>query len=137
MVELGLPGLLRRLGSLHRRMAGARARPAGGTGSPRAAEFCGGRPARSAGIAHACRASVALLFAVAGVTEAHAQILSSRIWPARDYTRLTIESKEELRYSLFSVKDPERLVLDLEIPDISAALAELNGKVASDDPQIQ
>jgi N-acetylmuramoyl-L-alanine amidase len=35
------------------------------------------------------------------------------------------------------VKDPERLVLDLETDDLSPALAELNGKVQADDPYIQ
>jgi N-acetylmuramoyl-L-alanine amidase len=35
------------------------------------------------------------------------------------------------------VKDPERLVLDLEGVDFSAALAELQGKVAEGDPYVQ
>lgn len=64
-------------------------------------------------------------------------MLSSRIWPARDYTRLTIESKSELKYTLFSVKDPERLVLDLELAELPPALAELNGKVAEEDPYLK
>ena len=38
---------------------------------------------------------------------------------------------------MFAVKDPERLVLDLETGEISPALAELNGKVTADDPYIQ
>ena len=38
---------------------------------------------------------------------------------------------------MFSVKDPERLVLEMEMPEISPALAELNGKVSADDPYIQ
>jgi N-acetylmuramoyl-L-alanine amidase len=71
------------------------------------------------------------------VTASEAQVLSTRIWPARDYTRLTLESREAIQYTIFSVKDPERLVLDLETNDLSAALAELNGKVAGDDPYIQ
>ena len=35
------------------------------------------------------------------------------------------------------MKDPERLVLDIETPDLPAALAELNGKVTADDPYVQ
>ena len=73
----------------------------------------------------------------ASVGAAHAQVLSARIWPARDYTRLTIESKEEIKYSIFSVKDPQRLVLDLEVAEIPPSLAELHSKVAEDDPYIQ
>src|SRR5712671_6570908 len=67
---------------------------------------------------------------------AQAQVLSSRIWPARDYTRLTLESPVEVKYSLFTLKDPVRLVLDLEVGEVSPALAELNAKVAADDPYI-
>ncbi len=83
---------------------------------------------------------MALLCAAAAclqVSEASAEVLSSRIWPARDYTRLTLESRAELKYSVFGVKDPARLVLDLEVAELSPALAELQGKVADEDPYIQ
>jgi N-acetylmuramoyl-L-alanine amidase len=78
-------------------------------------------------------AAAALFF----LASAEAQVLSSRIWPARDYTRLTLESKDELKYNLFSIKDPERLVLDLEVAELSPALAELQAKVANEDPYVQ
>jgi N-acetylmuramoyl-L-alanine amidase len=64
-------------------------------------------------------------------------VVASRIWPARDYTRLTLESKSEIKFSLFSVKDPERLVLDLETAELPPELTELHLKVTSDDPYIQ
>ena len=76
--------------------------------------------------------AVALLF----LGFAHAQVVSTRIWPANVYTRVTIESKQELKYQLFTVKDPERLVLDLEGVEYNAALNELNGKVTAEDPYI-
>jgi N-acetylmuramoyl-L-alanine amidase len=38
---------------------------------------------------------------------------------------------------VFSVKDPERLVLDIDLDELSQPLAELNGKVTADDPYIQ
>jgi len=63
--------------------------------------------------------------------------VSTRIWPARDYTRVTLESKTEIKFQLFSVKDPERLVLDLEGVDYSPALADLQGKVAEGDPYVE
>ena len=80
---------------------------------------------------------MALVLALLALSEAQAQVLSSRIWPARDYTRLTLESKSALKHSLFSVKEPERLVLDLETDELSPALSELQGKVAAEDPYIQ
>jgi N-acetylmuramoyl-L-alanine amidase len=48
-----------------------------------------------------------------------------------------LEAHEKLEYTIFSVKDPERLVLDLETNELSPALAELHGKVTADDPYIQ
>ena len=64
------------------------------------------------------------------------QVTSTRIWPARDYTRITFESRQEVKYTLFSVKDPERLVLDLEGMEMSAALTDLASKVTAGDPYI-
>jgi N-acetylmuramoyl-L-alanine amidase len=76
---------------------------------------------------------LALFFGVAG---AQAQVVSTRIWPAKDYTRVTLETKTEIKFQLFSVKDPERLVLDIEGVEIGPALAELQGKVVTGDPYI-
>src|SRR5688572_7434737 len=138
MAELGLPRILRWRRGLHRGMAGARGRFAAGSGHRGTAGDCGRRAARSAPFTHAFRRSLALSLALsAAVTAMHAQVLSGRIWPARDYTRLTLESREEIKYTVFSVKDPERLVLELETPELSSALAELNAKVSADDPYVQ
>jgi N-acetylmuramoyl-L-alanine amidase len=121
---------------MHRGMAGAR-------GGPVVPPGPGGSPAiRRPGQAGAPRGAIGsrVLLALAGflaVAAAEAQVLSSRIWPARDYTRLTLETKAELSYSLFTLKDPERLVLDLETADISPALADLHGKVTAEDPYLQ
>ncbi len=65
------------------------------------------------------------------------QIVATRIWPAPDYTRVTLESKNEIRYTLFAVNNPERLVLDLEGIEMSAVLADLNNKVTPSDPYIE
>ena len=80
---------------------------------------------------------MAVVLLVSFIAPAEAQVLSSRIWPARDYTRLTLESRDEIKFTLFGVKDPERLVLDLELAELSPALLELNTKVAADDPYVQ
>ena len=96
---------------------------------------------RGAGGAFGIRRSVAGRCLVAlslflGVSWAQAQVVSTRIWPAKDYTRVTLESKAELKFQLFSVKDPERLVLDIDGLEIGPALTELHGKVAEGDPYI-
>src|SRR3954464_6840318 len=116
-------------------MAGTRARPAATAGSERAAGLrrrSAARPRRGTFARWACLAAVALL----SVASAHAQVIASRIWPARDYTRLTLESIAELKYQVFAVKDPERLVVDLE-SEMTSPLVELDGKVMADDPYIK
>ena len=58
------------------------------------------------------------------------------MWPSRDYTRLTIESREPVKYEVLSVSNPDRIVLDLET-DLVPPLAELDGKVVADDPYVK
>ncbi len=69
---------------------------------------------------------------------AHAAIAvsSARVWPAQDYTRLTLESRQAIRHNMFTVSKPERLVVDLEDVEIGDALKELANKIGSDDPYI-
>src|SRR5690349_6728773 len=53
------------------------------------------------------------------------QILATRVWPAEEYTRVTLESAHPLRHNYFFVSDPQRLVLDLEGVDLDAELKAL------------
>lgn len=64
-------------------------------------------------------------------------ISSARVWPAQEYTRLTLESKQPIRYNLFTVKNPERLVIDLEGVELHGVLDELAAKVGNDNPHIK
>ncbi|MEW6705687.1 MAG: N-acetylmuramoyl-L-alanine amidase [Pseudomonadota bacterium] len=65
-----------------------------------------------------------------------ASILAVRVWPAEDYTRVTIESDQMLnaQHRLFDA--PDRLVVDIDGLELSPALRELVGKVRPDDPYI-
>lgn len=65
------------------------------------------------------------------------QIASARVWPAADYTRLTLESSTPIRFTYFTVKNPERLVIDLEDTASGKELNELANKITSDDPYIK
>ncbi|MBI5889806.1 MAG: N-acetylmuramoyl-L-alanine amidase [Nitrosomonadales bacterium] len=67
---------------------------------------------------------------------AEVAITSTRIWPAQEYTRLTLESKQPIHYNLFKLTNPERLVIDLDDVEINPALNALAGKIGSDDPYI-
>ncbi len=59
-----------------------------------------------------------------------------RVWPAQDYTRVTLESDKPLRHSLLTVRNPERLVLDLENVDFPSVQQEFAGKISPNDPYI-
>lgn len=70
-------------------------------------------------------------------TQAAITISSARVWPSPDYTRLTLESKQPIRYNLFTVKNPERLVIDLEDVELHGVLDGLTGKIGNDNPHIK
>ena len=65
-----------------------------------------------------------------------ATIVAVRVWPSKDYTRLTIESDTEIKARQFFIPEPPRLAVDIEGIDLIPALRELVGKVKSDDPNI-
>ena len=65
------------------------------------------------------------------------KVVASRVWPAQDYTRVTLESAQALHETHFLLDDPQRLVVDLEDTDLDAELKALPGKVAADDPYIK
>ena len=65
-----------------------------------------------------------------------ASILGVRVWPANDYTRVTIESDTALVTRYTMVGQPPRLAVDIEGIELNAELRELVGKVRSDDPFI-
>ena len=71
------------------------------------------------------------------IAPAHAlQLSDARLWPSPDYTRLTLESPQPIAYKYFTLANPERLVLDMEGVELSAALSQLASKLASNDPYV-
>jgi N-acetylmuramoyl-L-alanine amidase len=64
-------------------------------------------------------------------------VASARLWPAQEYTRLIIESPTAVSYQLLAMKDPARLVLDLDHVDLNAGLLALPLHVLPNDPYIQ
>ena len=65
-----------------------------------------------------------------------AAIVAVRVWPAADYSRVTIESDQPLSARQSLAQDPPRLVIDIDQLDLSPALRELVGKVQPGDPFI-
>jgi N-acetylmuramoyl-L-alanine amidase len=84
------------------------------------------------------KAGGTLLLSVLGASPARAaQIVAVRVWPADDYTRVTLENDTDLKVSHFMVKDPERMVVDIEGIDLNATLKELVAKIQPNDPYIK
>ena len=65
-----------------------------------------------------------------------ANMLAVRIWPAPDYSRVTLESDAPLKTTQTFIASPPRLAVDIEGLQLNAALRELVGKVQASDPNI-
>ena len=66
-----------------------------------------------------------------------AQIMAVRIWPADEYTRVTLENDGELKSTHFMLADPPRLVVEIEGLALNETLKSLVAKVESNDPYIR
>ncbi|WP_425532292.1 N-acetylmuramoyl-L-alanine amidase [Aromatoleum buckelii] len=78
----------------------------------------------------------ALVLLVSPVAAA-ASLVAVRVWPADDYTRITLEGSRQLKFSHLLVKDPDRLVVDLEDVELDSVLQTLPSKVLESDPYIR
>ena len=63
-------------------------------------------------------------------------VSSARVWPAQEYTRLILEAQTPLAHQLLIVKNPDRLVLDLDGVDVTPELEQLPSRVRPSDPYI-
>jgi len=83
-------------------------------------------------------AGTALLALVTMRSARAASLLAVRVWPGPDYTRVTLEHDEPLKFSHFMLRDepPLRLVVDLEGIALTSQLKELVGKIDANDPYI-
>ena len=64
-------------------------------------------------------------------------VKSARVWPAKEYTRVTFESGAALKYKQFFVPNPPRLAIEFDNVELGAALKTLAAKIGADDPYIQ
>ncbi len=65
-----------------------------------------------------------------------AAIMTVRVWPAPEYSRVTIESDSALSAKQLFVPNPPRLAVDIQGISLNPALKELVAKVKADDPNI-
>ncbi|MET0981388.1 MAG: AMIN domain-containing protein, partial [Telluria sp.] len=78
-----------------------------------------------------------LLSVIAPLPARAAQILAVRVWPADDYTRVTLENDTNLKADHFLVPDPPRLVVDIDGLQLNETLKGLVAKIESNDPYIR
>ena len=79
--------------------------------------------------------TLALLLGVQQIARG-ATILAVRVWPAADYTRVTIESDTRLQTQQLTVGSPPRLAVDITGIELNPQLRELVGKIKPGDPYI-
>ncbi len=78
-----------------------------------------------------------LLMATIHVADAATAVIAARVWPAEDYTRITLESSKPITQKMILLKNPDRLVLDLEDVEMSDTLKTLSSKILGSDPYIK
>jgi N-acetylmuramoyl-L-alanine amidase len=67
---------------------------------------------------------------------AAARIASARMWPAQEYTRVIFEAPVPVPHAVFTLKDPSRIVLELQGAELTTELAELPLRVQPSDPYV-
>ncbi len=85
-----------------------------------------------------CHAALAglLLSGIVESASADTWVAAVRVWPAPDYTRVTIESQKEINYKIFSLNNPERLVVDLLDTPLGTHIKQLPSRIAPDDSYV-
>ncbi len=79
---------------------------------------------------------VAELLAPASVWANAARIASARMWPAQEYTRVVLEATVPVAHEVTTLKDPDRVVLELAGVALTPELAQLPSRVQASDPYI-
>lgn len=80
---------------------------------------------------------VSMLLASPWVSAANNNITAARVWPAQDYTRIAFEAPLPIKHQLLILKNPHRLVLDIEDVDLNPILKTLSDRILSSDPYIK
>lgn len=89
------------------------------------------------------KSTLGLLFSVSPIAKLSAQnlaqsaIVAVRIWPAEDYTRVTLEHNAPLQFTYFTLENPERLVVDIQGVQFNSLLKNIPAQISADDPYIR
>ena len=64
-------------------------------------------------------------------------VTAARVWPAQDYTRITLESAQPFVYKMSVIQNPDRVVVDIENIDLNLVVKSLSEKILASDPYIK
>lgn len=64
-------------------------------------------------------------------------VTAARVWPAQDYTRITLESPQPFSYKMSLIQNPDRVVVDIENIDLNLVIKSLSDKILASDPYIK
>jgi N-acetylmuramoyl-L-alanine amidase len=64
-------------------------------------------------------------------------VTAARVWPAQDYTRITLESAQPFVYKMSVIQNPDRVVVDIENIDLNQMVKSLSDKILASDPYIK
>jgi N-acetylmuramoyl-L-alanine amidase len=80
---------------------------------------------------------ILLGFHFSAPVEAANSVSAARVWPAQDYTRITIESVQPFVYKMSVIRNPDRVVVDIENIDLNQIIKSLSDKILASDPYIK
>lgn len=77
------------------------------------------------------------MLAMINSAQAENTVIAARVWPAQDYTRITLESNQSFVYKMSVIKNPDRVVLDIENINLNQIVKSLSDKILASDPYIK
>ena len=81
--------------------------------------------------------SILALSIISSISWAANTVTAARVWPAQDYTRITLEASSPINYKMSIIKNPDRIVVDINDIDLNEAMKTLTDKILSSDPYIK
>ncbi|MGB4811848.1 MAG: N-acetylmuramoyl-L-alanine amidase [Methylophilaceae bacterium] len=77
------------------------------------------------------------LLSIHAIAMAADALVAARVWPSKDYTRITLESSKPFTYKMQIIENPDRVVLDIENIELNQMMKSFNDKILPTDPYIK
>lgn len=80
---------------------------------------------------------IALSLGCITMAQAANTVTAARVWPAQDYTRITLESSQPFVYKMSMIQNPDRIVIDIANIELNQIIKSLTDKILASDPYIK